>query len=57
MKQYLIDSQEADSNDIINAARELDDDFDKSPILQTSIAAKILRDNGRIVENNPEFKQ
>ena len=54
--KYQIDNKPVSAEDIIKLARELDDDYNKSGFYQTSIAAKILRENGHAVENNPSFR-
>ena len=43
------------ANEIIEAAREIDSDYDNSQIRQTSVAAGILREAGHIVGNASEI--
>lgn len=50
MKEYLIDGEPVEWQEIIKRARQYGYDGD---FLQTSIAAGILRDNGHTVERNP----
>ena len=48
-KNYHIDNIPASASDIINKAKEYNEDFGSNGILQTSIGAGILRDFGHIV--------
>lgn len=53
-KPYMIDDIEADGNDIIAAAKEYGYEG-YAGVFQTSIAAKILRENGFKVMKNPDY--
>lgn len=52
MKQYLIDNQEADMNDIIEKAKGYGYSGDSYGVYFTSGAAKVLREHGHTVEEN-----
>ena len=52
--QYRIDGEPCDFRDIIRKAREYGYDGE---VLQSSIAADYLRENGHIVDENPDFQK
>lgn len=54
-KQYTVDNKPTSANDIIRMARELDPDYGSDGILQTSVAARVLRRNGHTVGYNPDY--
>ena len=54
-KRYLIDDEPASAQDIIRRAKELDDDYGSDGIYQTSFAARILRLNGNVIKDNPNY--
>jgi len=53
-KKYLIDNEPASARDIIELAKEYNEDFRDSFIKQTSIAAEILRDAGHKIGKRGE---
>lgn len=55
-KKYMIDSEPASANDLINAAKDLDCDYGRDGFFTTSGATKVLRDNGHTVGYNHEYK-
>lgn len=55
-KEYMLDNKPASARDLIEAAKELDDDYGRDGIFTTSGAAKVLRENGRSVGYNPDYK-
>jgi len=54
-KKYHIDFEPASAREIIIKAREYDDEFNKGFILQSSIAANILRKHGHKVGDVTEI--
>lgn len=54
MKQYLIDKEPVDGNELIKRAKELGYEG-YGGIFMTSQAAGVLRENGYTVVNNPEL--
>lgn len=52
MGEYLLDGEPIGWKELIRAARNLDDNFNRSGFFQTSVAARILRENGHTVEEN-----
>ena len=54
-KKYHIDFEAVSMRELIHKARELDEDFDRQEILQTSVAANILRKHGHKVGNADEI--
>ena len=55
-KKYHIDNEPASAREIISKAKTLDDDFARSGFYQTSVAARILRENGYEVGELSEVK-
>lgn len=49
-KEYLIDKEPVTWKELIQKANEYED---QGSFSRTSVAAKILRDHGHVVENNP----
>ena len=49
-RKILLDDQEVDWRELIRKASELDYDYKRSTLKQTSVAAEILRSNGHTVE-------
>ena len=56
-KKYLLDDSPASARDIIESAASIDDNFADSFVKSTSEAAAILRANGNVVTENPNFKE
>lgn len=48
-KKYTLDGEPVSATELIQAAIELDQEFDDSGFHQTSVAAGILRENGHEV--------
>ena len=55
-KKYRIDGDPVTSSQLIRAAAAIDETFANDWLKQTSVAANILRDNGHVVDDNPEFE-
>lgn len=53
-KKYRIDGEPVSARQLIKAAEALDEDFANDWMKQTSVAAHILRDNGHVVDDNPQ---
>ena len=54
-KKYLLDNTPVDMKELIRAARDIDEDFDRQEVQQTSVAADILRKAGHTVDTNPNL--
>ena len=55
-KKYHIDFEPVTFRELIKKARELDENFDRQEIQQTSVAANILRKHGHKVGDVAEIK-
>ncbi len=55
-KKYMIDGDPASARDIISTAKDLDAEYRRCGVCTTSSAARILRMNGRKVEENPYYE-
>ena len=53
-KKYLLDGEPTTSSEIIAAAAYINDRFNADWMKCTSDAARILRDNGQTVTDNPQ---
>ena len=53
-KKYLIDGRPVTPSELIEAATWVDERFNDDWFKSTSAAASILRDNGHVVEDNPD---
>ena len=56
-KKYLMDQKPVSAREIIKEARTIDSEFDESHFYQTSVAARILRNNGYEVGNNLKWTE
>jgi len=56
IKKYHIDGKPTDFKDIIHKAKEYDEDFAAQEILQSSVAADILRKHGHKVGDISEIE-
>ena len=55
-KQYILDDEPASARDFIKAAKSLDSSYGTEFCICTaSQAAQILRNNGHIVDYNPDY--
>lgn len=54
VKKYLLDDKPVDMRELIHAARDIDNEFARMEVLQTSVAANILRKAGHTVGENKE---
>ena len=54
-KKYHINNTLVSAREMINKAKELDEDFAESHFYQTSVAADILRRNGNTVGDASEI--
>lgn len=50
-KTYLVNNVPVSANELLDEAKCLDPSFGSDGLLRTSVAARIIRDNGGIVEN------
>jgi hypothetical protein len=53
-EKYLLNGTPISAKELIKEAQFFDDDFKASAILQTSVAARILREHGYTVLDNPD---
>jgi len=56
-QQYTIDGEPVSSDELIKRAKALGYDGDAYGVFYTSGSAKVLRDYGHTIENNPNYKK
>lgn len=54
-KKYLIDGEPASARDIIDRASDLDQRYSNDWLRMSSDGARILREHGHVVDNNPDW--
>ena len=53
-KPYRVDGEPVSASRLIELAASVNKKFDRDWLKCTSVAANILRENGSVVDNNPE---
>lgn len=56
-KKYRIDGEPASADDILRMAENYSEKFANDWLKMTSVAAGILRENGHVVDHNPEYTE
>ena len=56
-KQYMIDGEPVNADELIQKAKDLGYDGDAYGVLYTSGSASVLRKHGHTVKENPDYKK
>ena len=56
-KQYMIDGEPVDADELIQRAKNLGYDGDAYGIFYISGSARVLREHGHTIGNNPDYKK